>query len=778
MASVSFLQQAQHMDDSSELPPFMAQSQGGQSLISFRHVFGVVWRRKLIILAIMLFVTALAYYWVETRTPLYVATAEVEIGIQDQRVVNIQDVLQQGQQDFYYNETQAAIISSTFAAEEVARRMGLFEDPSALWWGDPDQASLFASIKAAVKSALPDPVVEGVRGALDTLRGGSQESPQLSVLESMTPEERATFEKQTVLKGLLGNLGVDPSERARTISISFISDKPAFAREIANAFAQVYVDSTRTEKSEATSNASNFLGNEAERLKADYLDSEQALEQFRRDHGVVEYRNQTTLLQEQLAELNRQRVGARELQAEAEARVAQVKRLLNEGADGIESVTAVLDSTLIVRLREQEAEVLREIAELRTQLRDQHPRLQLKRAELADLQVAIRSEITKIVIALDNKLELSRVKVENLNTEIEALAFQVAEQTDSEVTLRSLESERNAAKQLYDTVLSRFKEVDLQERSPQQASARVINSAGTPLEPSFPRRSLTIIAALVGSAIMGVLVVFLIEYMDSGFRSLQQLQQLAYVPALGLVPRLSMLDSRRSTPEDFVIDEPNSLYSEAIRTIRTALMLSSIDQRPKSILFTSSVPAEGKTATAVSVARASAKAGQRTILLDCDLRKPSVNESLGVPNGKGVAEILTGAVEIDDAIEIDLKSGLHYITAGAKVPNPPDALGSNAMRQLIEELSRRYDLVILDTPPVLPVSDALVLLRHVDKAVFLVRWGSTRREAVLAGIRQVQEANGDLAGVAMTRVDIRRHQKYNYSDSYYYYRGYGKYYGP
>ena len=226
-----------------------------------------------------------------------------------------------------------------------------------------------------------------------------------------------------------------------------------------------------------------------------------------------------------------------------------------------------------------------------------------------------------------------------------------------------------------------------------------------------------------------------------------------------------------------MIDEPNSLYSEAIRTIRTALMLSSIDQRPKSILFTSSVPAEGKTATAVSVARASAKAGQRTILLDCDLRKPSVNESLGVPNGKGVAEILTGAVEIDDAIEIDLKSGLHYITAGAKVPNPPDALGSNAMRQLIEELSRRYDLVILDTPPVLPVSDALVLLRHVDKAVFLVRWGSTRREAVLAGIRQVQEANGDLAGVAMTRVDIRRHQKYNYSDSYYYYRGYGKYYG-
>lgn len=765
------------MDDSSELPPFMAQSQNDQSLISFRHVFGVIWRRKFIILAIVLIMTAIAYYWVKTRTPLYVATAEVEIGIQDQRVVNIQDVLQQGQQDFYFNETQAAIISSTFAAEAVAEQLGLFADPSPLWWGDQNKASLFGGIKATIKSVLPDPVVEGVRGALNTLRGGSQETPQTTVLESMTAEERAEFERQTVVKGLLGNLGVDPSERARTISISFVSDKPAFARQVANAFASVYVDSTRTEKSDATSNASSFLGGEAERLKSDYLASEQALEQFRRDNGVVDYRNQTTLLQQQLAELNRQRVDAREQEAEAVARVAQVKRLLSEGADGIESVTAVLDSTLIVRLREQEAEVLREIAELRTQLRDQHPRLQLKRAELQDLQSAIRSEITKIVIALDNKLELSRVKTENLNTEIESLAYQVAEQTDSEVTLRSLESERNAAKQLYDTILSRFKEVDLQERSPQQASARIINSASTPLEPSFPRRSLTIAAALVGSAILGILVVFLIEYMDTGFRSLQQLQQLAYVPALGLVPRLSILDGRRSTPEDFVIDEPNSLYSEAIRTIRTSLMLSSVDQRPRSVMFTSSVPAEGKTSTAVSVARASAKAGQRTILIDCDLRKPSVNESLGVPNGKGVAEILTGAIEIDDAVEIDLKSGLHYITAGAKVPNPPDALGSNAMRQLIEDLTRRYDLVVLDTPPVLPVSDALVLLRHVDKSVFLVRWGSTRREAVLAGIRQVQEANGDLAGVVMTRVDIRRHQKYNYSDSYYYYRGYGKYYG-
>ncbi|WP_416898830.1 MAG: polysaccharide biosynthesis tyrosine autokinase [Minwuia sp.] len=535
-------------------------------------------------------------------------------------------------------------------------------------------------------------------------------------------------------------------------------------------------NSTQSEKSDATTQASGFLRDEVERLKAQYQAAEQALEEFSRQTGFVSVGDRLTLIEEQLAELNRKLVVAREELAESEARNNQVRRLLQEEG-GIETVASVLDSPLIGRLREQEAEVVREIAELRTQLRDRHPRLLLKRAELEDLQLKIRGEIDKIVIGQDNALELARVKVANLENEVAVVEAQIDRQTDAEVTLQGLRSERDADKRLYETVLARFNEINLQERAPQKADARVISRAATPLDPSFPRKSLTMAAAIVGAAMLAIMLVFLMEYMDAGFRSLQQLQQQAYVPALGIVPRLSVLEGRRTTPEDFVLDEPNSLYSEAIRTIRTSLMLSSIDRQPKSVLFTSSVPAEGKTSTAVSVARAAAKAGQRTILIDCDLRKPSVHESLRVPNGRGVVEVLTGAIDLEDAIEIDLKSGLHYITAGAKAPNPPDALGSEAMRQLIRELEDRYDFVVLDTPPVLPVSDSLVLLRHVDKAVFLVRWGSTRREAVLAGIRQVQEANGDLAGVAMTRVDIRKHQKYNYSDSYYYYRGYGKYYG-
>ncbi|WP_417515971.1 GumC family protein [Minwuia sp.] len=775
MANVSYLHTT-HADETGEAPAFMSQSNSESSMMNFRQVFSVIWRRKWIVVAIMALVIALTYFWLQSQTPLYSAGSEVVIGIREDTVTGIEGVVQREQQDFYFNETQAKIISSSQIAEEVATRLDLFENPEQLYWKSSAGPSAGQQIKSTIKSILPEPVVEGFRSVLNLLRGGSQTAEDRSVIKSMTPEERAAFERQTLIRTLLDAISVDPSDRSRTIAIRAISDKPDMARKIANTFAEAYVDSTQTEKSDATTRASGFLRDEVERLLLQSQQSEQALAQFSRDTGFVSVGDRLTLIEEQLADLNSKLVLAREELAESQARNQQVRRLLSEEG-GIETVASVLESPLISRLREQEAEVVREIAELRTQLRDRHPRLLLKRAELEDLQLKIRSEIDKIVIGLNNKLELAQVKVRNLENEVAVVQAQIAKQSDAEVTLQSLQSQRDADKQLYETVLTRFNEINLQERAPQKADARIISRAATPLEPSFPRKSLTMAAAIVGSAMLAIMVVFLIEYMDSGFRSLHQLQQQAYVPALGIIPRLSVLEGRRYTPEDFVLDEPNSLYSESIRTIRTSLMLSSIDSPPRSVMFTSSVPAEGKTSTAVSVARAAAKAGQRTILVDCDLRKPSVNESLRVPNGKGVVEILTGNIELDDAIEIDLKSGLHYITAGAKAPNPPDALGSVAMRQLITELEGRYDLVILDTPPVLPVSDSLVLLRHVDKAVFLVRWGSTRREAVLAGIRQVQEANGDLAGVAMTRVDIRKHQKYNYSDSYYYYRGYGKYYG-
>ncbi|CAN0510204.1 unnamed protein product, partial [Laminaria digitata] len=243
------------------------------------------------------------------------------------------------------------------------------------------------------------------------------------------------------------------------------------------------------------------------------------------------------------------------------------------------------------------------------------------------------------------------------------------------------------------------------------------------------------------------------------------------------VPALARNQSDGKRPHEFALARPNSTFGEAIRSVRTALMLSSVDKPPKTVLITSSIPGEGKTSTSLSIASTAAKSGQRVIILDCDLRNSSLHAYLNVPNQRGLSDFLAGQAELEDVIEIHPSSTLHYITAGSRAPNPTDMLSSDEMRELIRRLSDMYDMVILDTPPLMAVSDALVLMRDVDRTLFLVRWEKTRRETVLAGIKQALEAGANLAGTVLTQVNVKKHASYDYGDSgYYYYGSYRKYY--
>jgi len=223
------------------------------------------------------------------------------------------------------------------------------------------------------------------------------------------------------------------------------------------------------------------------------------------------------------------------------------------------------------------------------------------------------------------------------------------------------------------------------------------------------------------------------------------------------------------------VAKPGSAYGEAIRTIRTAVFLAEADHPPRTLLVTSSVPGEGKTSTALAIASQTARSGQRCILLDCDLRQSSLSRQLGGNDRVGLGEYLAGKARLEEVIEVDLLSGAHFLTAGARTNNPIDLLGSPQMKRLLKGLASAYDLVVLDTPPVLAVSDALVLVRAVDATVFLVRWEKTRRQSAASGLKLALEAGANLVGVALTQVDARRHAQYDYGDSGYYY-GYQKYY--
>lgn len=742
--------------------------QESQSGLSIPHVIGILKRRKYLVLGLAAIAAGAATMYANSLTPLYQAEAEVVVEPSRQRVLNVESVVSSLRPDYYTQETEAAVMGSREIARKVVVKLDLASDPLFNASLRPKKRSLMSLVTNPIGSAMSGAVTWG----RDLVTGGRFSADRLAAREAArakqqkTPEQKREEAIEEATDAFLAGLRVLPAQRSRVISIRFNSSSPAMASLAVNTVADIYVLDQLETKGKATTRASEWLNQRAQELRNRVISSERRLEEFRRKSGIVEVGG-ASVYSRQRAELDSQLVAARGKRAEAEARYTQVQKLMSQGATA-ESVAAVLDSPLIQRLREQEALVLRKMSELKTQLREGHPRMILAENEIKDLRSKIEIEVKKIVVNLKSETEIAVVKEKNLNDEIARLQAKLDEQHEAEVSLRALESELKANKQLYETILSRLKETGVQDESLQQADARIISRAIEPTSPYYPRKNFIISAAVFIALLMGVGLSVLLEFFDTGFRSVYQLEAYTGLPTLGIVPLLPGAKAKHKKAFEVAADQPGSAFGEAIRTLRTSMMLANVEHPPKTILITSSVPGEGKTSTTLALAAMAARSGQKAIVIDCDVRHPSVHANLGCANERGLSDYLAGRAQLSDVIEVETRYGMRYITAGSYVPNPPDLLGSLKMRELLRKLSDVFDIVILDAPPLLAVSDALVLVRHVDRVAFVVRWVKTTRQNVLAAVRQAMEAGGSVAGLILTQVDLRKQAQYDSSDSGYY----------
>jgi capsular exopolysaccharide synthesis family protein len=408
---------------------------------------------------------------------------------------------------------------------------------------------------------------------------------------------------------------------------------------------------------------------------------------------------------------------------------------------------------------------------------ERHPQMVTTRGELASVREKMQDEVQRIVSDLSNEVAVTRARERELQNNMSSLQGDAANLDMAEVELRDLTMEADANRQMFQTFLTRFREI-VEQQELQEPDARIMSPADVPIAPSHPQVMLVTIIGFAASLVLGVLLVFVVERWDSdyGFRSADEVQSALGLRALALVPDLSRRETNGASAEDYIVQKPNSAYAEALQRIRTSLFLTDGDHPPKTVMVTSSVPLEGKSAIASSLARQSARSGLKVILIDADLRRPRLHEVLGMANQNGLSEVLTGRVSPEVAIKHDEKSGLDFLPAGVGVVSPPDLFRSSTMRILLEEMAAYYDLVILDTPPVAAVSDSLTLSGIVDKSLYVIRWEQTPRNAALAGIRQMFEAGADIAGIVLSRVDLKKHAKYGYADSGYYRGSYSKYY--
>jgi capsular exopolysaccharide synthesis family protein len=544
------------------------------------------------------------------------------------------------------------------------------------------------------------------------------------------------------------------------------SEDPQLAAAIANALCAAYLEQQQEIKTEATEHANKWLSERLTTLRKKAEDSARAVQAFKQAHNLTQTKG-LTVSQQQLSELNSQLTLAAAARADKEASLHQLQDMLKTPG-GADSAAPVLASPLIEKLQEQLATVRRTRAELGTRYLSHHPAMIEARAQERDLEKKIQTEVAKIVRAKESEAAAARAHEAMLRKQVHDLLGANAKLDTLSVQLDSLQHDADASNALYEDFLSRYKETSAQTDL-DVPDARIAAAASPPMSPHFPKTRLFLGIAGMIALTIGVVAAFLLERLDNGLRSADQLERLASLNTLGLTPAAGS----GAALLEAVVRDPLSLYTEAIRTIRSSLHYSHIENPPKILLVTSSLPGEGKTVFATSLARSVARSGEKVLLVDCDLRQPNVGRYFGVADETaGLTTIFEENATPERSTFLDKPSGLHVVPSGRLVSNPQDLLRSSRMSDFLDSKRDLYDLIVLDAPPVLAVSDALILSHLADATIFLVQWERTPRQAALGALKILRGGQGHIAGAVISQVNIRRHALYGYSDVGHYYGRY------
>ena len=737
-----------------------SQPAAGEEL-NLREIWRALMRRRVVLLGVVLLVTGITWALVSRQTPMYTAETLIHVQPRDAQVIQVEGVVEEMIADPATIESEVQFLGSPAFHRRMVEKLNLVADPEFNPAVRPEEGPSIVELLNPMRY-VPQEWLAALEGEPSGPAG----------LQTMDP---AALELTRVVGAFGGRVQVAQEGRSYVIALGFRAEDPAKAAEIVNAMADEYLVTQIQAKYAALERATQWLGDRIKELRGEILEAEAKIVEYRTRNNLVDSSesNPATL---QFFQLNSQLALAQAQRAEAEARLSQARGLLDtEG--GVQAAALVLNSPVMADLRTQETELIRTLSEMSATYGENHPQMVNTRAQIGSIRDKMLDEVQRITGDLSNEVAVAKAREQELMNNMARLQADAARNDLASVELQGLTREAETNRELFQTFLTRFHEI-VEQQELQQADARVLSSADVPTKPSHPRTAMVTSIALAGSLVLGVLLVFVIErwHSDYGFRSADEISAVLGARALALVPDLSRRETNGIPAEDYLLQRPNSAFAEALQRIRTNLFLTDGDQPPRTVLISSSVPLEGKSTLAVSLARQSAISGLRTVLVDADLRRPRLHEVMGLANEDGLAEVLTGRANPEIAIKRDEKSGLDFLPAGLGAVSPPDLFRSSTMKILLEEMAAYYDLVIIDSPPVAAVSDAFTLSGLVDKAIYVIRWEQTPRNVALAGIRQMIEAGGDIAGIVLSRVDVKKHARYGYADSGYYQGYYRKYY--
>lgn len=699
--------------------------------IDLAQIVGTLWRGRWVIgTCSALAILVGGYYAYGVAVPKYQARTTLALNVRNEQVVDLESVISGVSTDQSAMNTELEVIRSRGLLETLVRDLDLTSDPEFNSVLRPKPAFSLGKIKSAVRSVFP----------LGTPGATAPDTP------STTTDEPQDRDMLRTVGAVRGAISATVQRQTYIFDIMAKTEQPMKSTRIANRLAELYIADQIEVKFQAIENAVSWLSERSVELENELREKEDQLKAFRASSDLVNAESIDVLAQ-QARDLRERVAGTQTQLATQQAELDLVRTAAN--SDDIGSLVRLLNDSILTELAEG-------IGTQGDALRDQF-----------DARVAL------LIGRLESEIARNQEQLAALQASYERGQIQLDRESENLVQLNQLQREIDSTRTLYETFLTRLKETTIQ-RGLQQSDSRILSRAN-PGGYVEPRKSRILVMSMMLGLMLGCGIVILRQFVNRSFRTADELEQTTGIAVFGQVPRMPI--KKRPDLITYLRDKPTSAAAEAIRNLRTSLLLSNIDSPPQIIMSTSSIPGEGKTTQAIALAQNLSGLNKRVLLVEGDIRRRTFSQYFKTSTKAGLLSVLSEDVPMEEAIFRDDVLGADVLMGEKSAANAADVLSSTRFSDFLEKLRKSYDFIIIDTPPVLVVPDARVIAQYADAIVYSVNWDRTTKDQVQDGLREFQSVNVKVSGLVLAQIDPAGMKRYGYGGKYGPYWKYGsKYY--
>jgi polysaccharide biosynthesis transport protein len=688
----------------------------------------------------------LAFLITFSLEPRYRFTTTLMIEFEQAKVISIEEVYGISSNRDYY-QTQLGILSSRKLAEKVTKKLNLMSHPAfhiapkkSPWWHHWLPNGWF----------LPD-------------------EPPTDAERFKNDEERFN----NIVDSVMAQLTITPERNSQLVQISFESHDAQLAADIPNTLANIYVESDLEARLEMTQKAASWLTERVDGLRQKLSQSEQALQNYMERENLVDVAGIKSVAIKKVEETASNLIKAHQRLAETENVYKQVQAIRGRSASAFESIPAVLRHPLVQNLKKVELEAESKMSEISKRYKSKHPKMIAAQAELETARNNTAEQIQRVIEGITKEYEVARANVNVLQRSLTKQEQEVQKINRKEYQLSVLKREVSVNRQLYDLFLTRFKETEASQdvQGLQSTIGRIVDPAIVRPYPYKPKKKLIVGISLVLGFLFATVLAFLIEYLDNTLKNAEDVEQKLGTPFLGFLPKLKVRKKYPLKAQWMFLAEPISHFAESVRTIRTAVTLSSIDTPCKVLVVTSTMAGEGKTTFAINQAFALGQI-EKTLLIDADMRKPSIGQTVGLsPKAPGLSELVAGTRPLHECIHpLETETGVDFLPSGVIPPNPLELLASKRFKEVLNQLEEQenYEHIIIDSAPTQLVSDALILAKQASGVIYVVKADATPYQIVLQNLNRLHQSDTKILGIVLNQVDMKKLSEY-YGNQYGYY---------